>query len=243
MSEIDKVFDVKAWIKPLIETPSGHSNPHNFLFRLGETGKAEMFYRNWSSDEWTPKTPEPGLQLLKVRIVTMQYIPHDILFIHSEFQSLPSGMPELLQPNYSKLDLPKLQADVASKYVKAGVPQEKLQFWEEIGEHLKCIEAKASSPPQWPLYKLKVLKSTCVLSGSSSENVPRMIITACDKDMAPIPEVRFFFFVIRVQSTIAVVIVISPLFRLLWERRRLFPRVGQISGNILHQVPVQTLRM
>ena len=70
VSEIDQVFDVKNWMKPQIETPSGHSNPHNFLFRLGETGKAEMFYRNWSSDEWIPKAPEPGLQLLKVRVAT-----------------------------------------------------------------------------------------------------------------------------------------------------------------------------
>ena len=65
---------------------------------------------------------------------------------------------------------------------------------EEIGEHLKCIEAKASSPPQldqWPLSRLKILKSTCVMSGSSSENVPQIIITACDKDVAPIPAATY----------------------------------------------------
>lgn len=52
-------------------------------------------------------------------------------------------MPELLQPNYTKLDLPKLQADVSSKYIKAGVPQDKLYFWNEIGVDLKSIEEKS----------------------------------------------------------------------------------------------------
>ena len=68
VSEIDQVFDAKAWIKPQIDTPRGHTNPHNFLFRMGENGKAEMLYRNWSSDEWIPRAPERGLQLLKVSI-------------------------------------------------------------------------------------------------------------------------------------------------------------------------------
>lgn len=102
-------------------------------------------------------------------------------------------MPELLQPNFTKLDLPKLQADVASKYVKAGVPQEKLQFWEQIGEHLQFIEAKASATPQWVLAKLKGKKSSGSTmpenSASTGNDVPNEIITACEKDVAPIPTV------------------------------------------------------
>ena len=103
----------------------------------------------------------------------MYYIRVPIL-IHPAFQSQPSGMPELLQPTFTKLDLPKLQADVASKYIKAGVQQGKLHFWEEIGDHLKSIEAKATAtldPEQWVFSRLREQKLTR-LSSSLSESAP-----------------------------------------------------------------------
>ena len=52
VSEVDMIHDVESWLLPHIDTPHGHTNPHNFLFRLGGGGKAEMHYRNWSADPW-----------------------------------------------------------------------------------------------------------------------------------------------------------------------------------------------
>ena len=66
VSEVDMIHDIKSWLVPHINTPHGHTNPHNFLFRLGESEKAEMQYRNWSTDSWLPLAPEPGVVLLKV---------------------------------------------------------------------------------------------------------------------------------------------------------------------------------
>lgn len=66
VTEVDVLYDFKAWLLPHIDTPHGHTNPHNFLFHIGEDGKAEMKYRNWSSDPWMPTSPQPGIVLLKV---------------------------------------------------------------------------------------------------------------------------------------------------------------------------------
>jgi len=52
-------------------------------------------------------------------------------------------VPELLKPDFSKLDISKLRADIP-KYPKAGIPREKMIFWQTIGEHLQGIEAKKS---------------------------------------------------------------------------------------------------
>ena len=46
--------DMKGWLKPHIDTPKNHTNPHNFLFRLDEQQQCVMQYRNWSSDAWMP---------------------------------------------------------------------------------------------------------------------------------------------------------------------------------------------
>ena len=66
VSEVEMVYDIKSWLIPHLDTPHGHTNPHNFLFRLGENEKAEMQYRNWSTDSWLPLPPKHGVVLLKV---------------------------------------------------------------------------------------------------------------------------------------------------------------------------------
>ena len=66
VSEVEMVYDIKSWLIPHLDTPHGHTNPHNFLFRLGENEKAEMQYRNWSTDSWLPLPPKYGVVLLKV---------------------------------------------------------------------------------------------------------------------------------------------------------------------------------
>ena len=66
VTQLDVIWDIKSWLLPHINTPHGHTNPHNFLFQCGESGKGEMRYRNWSSDSWLPLPPEHGVVLLKV---------------------------------------------------------------------------------------------------------------------------------------------------------------------------------
>ena len=66
VKELMQIRDIKGWLTPVINTPEKHSNPHNFLFRRNVDGKAEMYYRNWSSDPWLPEMPNLGLILLSV---------------------------------------------------------------------------------------------------------------------------------------------------------------------------------
>ena len=42
-------------------------------------------------------------------------------FCHLEY-SIPQGVPKILKPDFAKLDIRKLQADIP-KYPKAGVPK------------------------------------------------------------------------------------------------------------------------
>ena len=58
---LKRSLDVKSWLKPHIDTPTHHTNPHNFLFKLDEEQQCVMQYRNWSSDVW-----KAGVKLLAV---------------------------------------------------------------------------------------------------------------------------------------------------------------------------------
>ena len=49
-------------------------------------------------------------------------------------QSKPTGQPEVLQTSFEKLDLQKLMNDVP-KYVRAGLPHEKMTFWENLKDN------------------------------------------------------------------------------------------------------------
>ena len=58
---LKRSLDVKSWLKPHIDTPTHHTNPHNFIFRFGEQQQCVMQYRKWSSDVWMA-----GIKLLVV---------------------------------------------------------------------------------------------------------------------------------------------------------------------------------
>lgn len=62
-STLKFIFDIKTWISPYLEEIHGHTTPHVFLFRRNVKGKACMYTKTWSHQEWEP---EQGLQLLKV---------------------------------------------------------------------------------------------------------------------------------------------------------------------------------
>jgi hypothetical protein len=66
VTQLKQLYDYKKWVKPHIDTPHEHTNPHNFLFRLNSKKEAIMLYRNWSSDSWISGPEGEGLKLLKV---------------------------------------------------------------------------------------------------------------------------------------------------------------------------------
>ena len=44
----------RQWIEPHLEEIHKHTAPHIFLFKKSLQGRAEMFYKHWSKDEWSP---------------------------------------------------------------------------------------------------------------------------------------------------------------------------------------------
>ena len=102
-------------------------------------------------------------------------------------------MPELLKPDFSKLDISKLKADIP-KYPKAGIPREKMTFWQTIGEHLQGIEAKGCELPsgQWVLETLQRRKMDQHEQNSDSlatTVLPEELTSVRVKETAPLPEV------------------------------------------------------
>lgn len=58
------VYDIRAWITPVLNEIHNHTVPHVFRFRRNLQGKAEMHYKHWSHEPWQPSGA--GLVLLKV---------------------------------------------------------------------------------------------------------------------------------------------------------------------------------
>lgn len=70
---LDVMFDVKAWLDPVLLSLNNHSYPHIFKFVRDSIGKARMFYKNWDHNEWSPKD-SAGIMLLKVSSHTNTYM-------------------------------------------------------------------------------------------------------------------------------------------------------------------------
>ena len=100
-------------------------------------------------------------------------------------------MPNILKPDFAKLDIRKLQADIP-KYPKAGVPNDKMLFWQTIGDHLQMMEAKSREPPssQWVLDTLQKRKLSYNEPNSTSALLPEVLALVCGKQTAPLPEVN-----------------------------------------------------
>ena len=57
------MFDVGAWVEGQVEEIHHHTKPHCFKFIRNEAGKAVMYYRKWSGEEWMGP-----IQMLKVDV-------------------------------------------------------------------------------------------------------------------------------------------------------------------------------
>ena len=92
-------------------------------------------------------------------------------------------------PCVEKLDLPKLKRD-ALKYPQAGVPMEKMGFWNHIDEYFLNLAAKEEEAESWTLQSLKHKKNQVQPTPhTGSVTVPKCIGNVLRKDTEPIPEV------------------------------------------------------
>lgn len=76
---LGQMYDIKAWLDPVLEKLNNHSNPHIFKFVCDSDGNAKMLYKNWDHNEWSP-SDSPGISLLKVKLYSVcVYILEDLL--------------------------------------------------------------------------------------------------------------------------------------------------------------------
>ena len=66
---LDHVFDIQEWIAPHLDEIKYHTQPHIFLFKRNGSGKAAMYYKQWSHCDWEPSSD--GCLLLKVILRTV----------------------------------------------------------------------------------------------------------------------------------------------------------------------------
>ena len=106
-------------------------------------------------------------------------------------QQSPDGAPAILEPCFEKLDLAKLKKD-ALKYPHAGVPVEKMGFWNHLDEYFQSLKTREEEADPWALlsFKYKKLTQTQCTSHTDIVTIPEYIGNAIRKDTEPIPEVK-----------------------------------------------------
>ena len=122
------MYDVKQWLDECaVPNLSGHIYRHQFKIVRGPGGKARFFYKKWStSGTWYP---EEGIKLI---------------------QRKPKGVPKLIEPEKSKLNLEKLRQDIPKYHLH--FDSETIKWWEEF---LDSEGPVPSVGPEWMLPKLR----------------------------------------------------------------------------------------
>ena len=103
-------------------------------------------------------------------------------------QSKPTGQPEVLQPSFEKLDLQKLMNDVP-KYVRAGLPHEKMTFWENLKDKLHSMTASSSGPSIINALRKRREQQCETQDNNGDLSISSNVLSALEKDRAPLPEV------------------------------------------------------
>ena len=61
---LQRVYDIRSWIESHAVELHAHTVPKCFKFQLNDAGKAVMYYRNWSQEQW-----QGPIVVLKVNII------------------------------------------------------------------------------------------------------------------------------------------------------------------------------
>ena len=106
-----------------------------------------------------------------------------------QLQNTPTGTPSKLSPTYDKLDRGKLKRDIG-RYGNAGVPQEKLTFWNQIDSVFSFLDSEAVVRSEMhPLDSLLAKEKVISDEGLAVPHVSSEVVGMLEKDRAPLPEV------------------------------------------------------
>ena len=91
------------------------------------------------------------------------------------------------------MDLSKLMKSI-TKYERAGVPAEKMPFWNGLQQTLETISANAQQHKVWNLEEIKKLVTHTTTMQNNNHisplSVPQVLVPLLEKDTAAIPEVN-----------------------------------------------------
>ena len=116
---------------------SGHISQHQFkIVRRGE--KAVTFYKKWStSPEWLPKCSDGAINE-----------SNELFLVHS----LPSGIPDHIEPSTDKINVKKLKSDLENFNVK--FDNHAIMWWETLED----LVSRRFTKRQWFLCNLTKLR-------------------------------------------------------------------------------------
>jgi hypothetical protein len=122
-----------------------------------------------------------------------RFISHPLI-VHSKLTcSVPSDVPDVVEPNMSKVDFPRLSQD-APKYYKSGVFHDDAKNWWEsfILNFEDTYGTTPSTNPPWPL---DILKTAGVVAASVAEPVVSDKISSIHKSqMENSPDVSCYHY-------------------------------------------------
>ena len=83
---VNHMFNIREWIVPHLNEIHYHTQPHIFLFKRNESGKAVMLYKQWSNENW--QSPDGVSVMLKVSSALNQVLhiyTYMNLYLHTVF--------------------------------------------------------------------------------------------------------------------------------------------------------------
>lgn len=89
-ANIPHLYAVREWLLPHMQQLHGLNNFHSFVFARNAEGKAVLHFKAWCTSQWEVDAYEP-VELLR---------------------TIPTGLPELIKPNYEAVEIRKLRSMV-----------------------------------------------------------------------------------------------------------------------------------
>ncbi|XP_074659473.1 uncharacterized protein LOC141912156 [Tubulanus polymorphus] len=113
--EIDHCYNISSWLSEEIEKISFHSKPHVFKISRDANGQAKMTTKKWSTDRvWIDCDGDKFGHLLR---------------------KIPSGVPDMIKPNFDNIEFNRLRSDVERAF--KFMANEDRSWWKKYLEELE----------------------------------------------------------------------------------------------------------
>jgi len=165
VATVDYLPDVKAWMHPVVDDLSGHSEPHQFKIEADVNGWIRVYFRKWStSKSWKAVTPKGSDEPIAL------------------FASLPAES----IPSYVPINFEQVLLSMKSDIPKYGClfSNESKEWWETFIGKTEQRQEKGAPDRPWLLDQLRECRK-------DSNTPPPSLLTEQDTKMHEELEKRF----------------------------------------------------